>query len=54
MLESAPYSLSLGEGVFVTVMATNVKGNSGVSAVGHGATIITNPDPPRNLAEDET
>lgn len=33
-------------------MATNIKGDSGVSSAGHGATIITNPDPPRNLSED--
>jgi hypothetical protein len=34
------------------VTATNVKGDSDVSDVGTGATIITVPDAPLNLSED--
>lgn len=53
ILEAVPYSLSLGESVFAKVLASNVKGDSSESDVGSGALIITQPDPPLNLAENE-
>lgn len=33
-------------------MATNIKGDSSLSAIGTGATIITKSNAPTNLAED--
>lgn len=48
-----PYSLSLGESVEAKLYATNVQGDSLESAIGDGALIITIPDPPVSLAEDE-
>jgi len=51
-LTSAPYSLVVGDSVTVKVVATNVKGDSLESADGNGATIITKPDAPINLAEN--
>lgn len=52
MLESIPYSLSLGEDIFAKVLATNIKGDSIESDVGTGATIITTPSIPLSLLED--
>jgi hypothetical protein len=51
-LTQAPYSLSLGDGIFAKVVATNVKGDSVSSQAGNVATIITAPDAPINLAEN--
>jgi hypothetical protein len=48
-----PYSLSLGESVEAKLYATNVQGDSLESAIGDGALIITIPDPPVSLTEDE-
>lgn len=38
--------------MYVTVIATNVKGSSETSDPGSGAMIITSPNAPINLAED--
>jgi hypothetical protein len=48
----SPYLLDLGDLVRATVLATNVKGDSLVSSIGTGATIITKSDAPINLAEN--
>lgn len=48
----SPYSLVLGDSIFINVVATNVKGDSLISEDGNGATIIQPPDSPVNLAED--
>ena len=50
ILMSAPYSLTWVSSVFVTVIATNAYGDSNDQLPGNGAVIITNPDPPLNLA----
>jgi hypothetical protein len=51
-LMSAPYSLTLGDSVSANVVATNEKGDSPVSSVGNGATLITTPDAPINFVEN--
>jgi len=43
---SAPYNLAWGASVHATVLATNIVGNSAISASGNGAVILTNPEPP--------
>jgi hypothetical protein len=48
-----PYLFSLGDAINAKVIATNVKGDSSESLAGDGgATIITTPDAPYNLAEN--
>jgi len=54
VLKTSPYNLAWGTLVYVRVVATNIYGNSGISDVGFGANLVTNPDPPINLAEDLT
>ena len=51
-LTASPYSLSLGASIAVKITATNIKGTSIESTFGSGATVITSPDAPVNLAED--
>jgi hypothetical protein len=51
-LTSAPYALSQESNVNVKVIATNIKGDSQESPQGNGATIITAPNAPINLAEN--
>jgi hypothetical protein len=53
-LTGAPFSLSLGDAVNVKLLATNEKGDSGYSTVGSGAIIITAPDKPMSLSEDNS
>lgn len=52
VLTEAPYGLSFGSSVFAQVSATNSKGTSAESEAGNGATVITVPGAPINLAED--
>jgi hypothetical protein len=49
-LRNSPYSLPWLSSVSAVVVATNKYGNSSVSAVGNGATIVTVPDAPVNVA----
>jgi hypothetical protein len=51
ILRAAPYSLPWGTDVHAKVVATNLYGDSGESAVGNGAVITTTPDLPINLIE---
>ena len=51
ILKSAPYSLIDTAEVKAKVKATNIKGFT-ESVAGNGATIISTPDAPINLAED--
>jgi len=48
----APYHLPWGSSVYAKVMAINSIGNSLVSDEGNGATILTIPDAPTDLAND--
>jgi hypothetical protein len=52
VLQASPYLLTLGDSVYATVSATNLYGESSSSAVGNGATIVTVPDAPINLADN--
>lgn len=52
VLRAAPFSLDWGDSVYAQVFATNIKGDSLTSEAGNGAIIVTNPDPPLNLAEN--
>jgi hypothetical protein len=52
VLKAAPFSLDWGDSVYAKIVATNIKGNSLSSDAGNGAIIVTNPDPPTNLAEN--
>jgi hypothetical protein len=49
-LHNSPYSLPWLSTVSAVVIATNNYGNSSASAVGTGATIITVPDAPVDVA----
>jgi hypothetical protein len=52
VLQNAPYNLAWGDSVYATVQATNAAGSSSVSAPGNGAPLVTNPDEPNFLAND--
>lgn len=52
-LVAEPFLLERGDSVFAVVVATNpIGGDSVQSEAGNGATIISAPDAPLNLAED--
>jgi hypothetical protein len=50
-LQTAPYSLLLGDSITATVTATNMYGESSPSAEGNGAVILEIPDEPINLQD---
>jgi len=50
-LQTAPYSLLLGDSITATVTATNMYGESSPSAEGNGAVILEIPDEPLNLQD---
>lgn len=52
VLRSAPFLLNWGDEIYAIVAASNIKGLSNYSDEGAGATILTNPDAPLNLAND--
>jgi hypothetical protein len=52
-LITTPFSLPWGSSVYANIVAQNVKGYSTQSNAGNGAIIVTIPDPPINLAENE-
>jgi hypothetical protein len=45
-LRSAPFNLLWGSRIYVTVIAKNVFGSSGVSSISNGALMITSPSTP--------
>ena len=49
-LEAAPFSLSLGATIDVKIIAVNIYGDSAISQVGSGATLVYVPDKPINIA----
>lgn len=49
-----PYSLDWGDSIWAKIVATNLVGNSEESDEGNGAVILTNPDAPVSLANDNT
>lgn len=51
ILTNAPFNLTWGSSVYAKVIATNMYGDSPVSAIGNGAVIITYPSAPLNLTE---
>ena len=51
-LLATPHSIAWGSSIYAKVSATNLVGTSADSSAGNGATIITNPDPPLNLANN--
>ena len=53
-LRAGAYNLPWGASVYAKVQAYNLYGSSLASGTGNGAVILTNPDPPENLREDET
>lgn len=54
MLLSAPFNLAWGSSVFAKVAATNIVNISDDSIQGNGGIILTNPDPPVSLANDQS
>lgn len=53
-LRATPFDLEWGDSVWAKVTATNVIGDSITSAEGNNAVLLTYPDAPVNLADDET
>ena len=49
VLLAAPFNLVWGSSIYASVQATNIVSSSGVSSVGNGAIILTNPDAPVSL-----
>lgn len=49
-LRGAPFNIDWGSSIYAKVVAGNSYGDSLVSDAGNGATILTNPDAPLNLA----
>lgn len=54
VLRAAPFSHVWGDSISATVRASNIEGDSAVSLSGNGAIIITYPDAPVSLANDES
>jgi hypothetical protein len=52
-LTAAPYLLSYGSSIYAKVTALNIYGPSIQSLAGNGAVILTVPDKPVNLADNE-
>lgn len=52
VLNSAPYNVPWGQGIYAKVAAINAYGISSFSDEGNDGIIITNPDAPINFAED--
>jgi hypothetical protein len=50
---ASPYSLNWGDSIYAKVKATNIVGDSGKSTEGNGAVILTSPDAPLTLANNE-
>ena len=53
-LLAAPFNLPYGSSIYAKVLATNLYGDSLTSDVGNGAVILTVPDAPTDLADDES
>lgn len=53
ILTAAPYNLVAGDSIHAKIIASNIKGASIESDTGSGALIITVPDAPININEDE-
>lgn len=51
-LRNLPFEIEWATSVWATVLATNIYGSSGTSEPGNGATIVTVPDAPINVAND--
>lgn len=49
ILQAAPYYWIRGDSIFAKVSASNVWGESALSAAGNGAIVVTVPSPPVNL-----
>jgi hypothetical protein len=52
-LLAAPYNLPWGSSIYAKVTAINIVGSSLASIAGNGAVILTSPDPPQSLDNDE-
>jgi hypothetical protein len=52
VLNSSPYNIEWGQGIWAKVAAINAYGISAFSNEGNGGIIITNPDAPINFVED--
>ena len=53
VVKASPYLLPWGVGVYARVMATNNLGDSVKSLAGNGGVILTNPDAPVDLLNNE-
>ena len=53
-LRADPFLLPWGSSIWARIIATNVNGDSSASSDGNGAIILTNPDAPYNLLNDES
>lgn len=53
-LRAGAFQLPWGSSIYAKVVAYNLYGSSAESSVGNGATILTNPDAPINVLEDES
>lgn len=53
-LRSDTFNLPWGSSIYAQVIAVNIVGDSLVSDTGNGATILTTPDAPVNLVQDDS
>jgi hypothetical protein len=53
VLIASPYNLAWGSEIYAQVSATNIKGTSIISDTGNGAIILTYPDAPTDLANND-
>jgi hypothetical protein len=52
-LRAGAFQLPWGSSIYAKVHAYNLYGSSAASGLGNGAVILTNPDAPSNVREDE-
>lgn len=52
VLNASPFDLTWGSDVYAKITATNLYGDSFVSLIGNGGTIVTIPNKPINLIEN--
>lgn len=51
--KGVPYVIDWGSGIYAKISAINVVGNSDFSDEGNGAVILTIPDPPSDLSNND-
>lgn len=53
-LRAGAFQLPWGSSIYAKIIAYNLYGSSASSGLGNGATILTYPDPPANVGENES